>query len=790
MVHSFVKISVLTFLVVLPPGVALPETNRGTLEISASVADELPDVAEDTPLFLAVSINGKETGLIAEFLVHAKSQRLSISRTEMKEIGLRPPIGIGNRVFLDAVGGLSFDYYSASQSIQFNALLDVMLPDVTSAAHRPEFQEPTKSYGLVLNYSLAAQLGSNSARGFGLEAASAAVDGWVFTPFGTLSSTGFAQHSPLSGGQTKFVRQETRFESHNAKHALTFAVGDIMSSSLQWGRPIRMGGVQIRRDFSLRADLVTEQSLSFSGAAAVPSTVDVFIENNRAYSGTLEAGPYEVQDLPVYTGSGDAEIVVKDQNGRVTRRKVRFFAAQNLIKKGIADYSLEIGHARQSYGIASNDYSNDLIASGSLRYGLNKKVTLEMHGETKSDMNMYSLGFYTVPFSLAETGLTIGQSNYGGTTAGFVHASLRTTVMGVDVNASTMRSEPGFADLAYATGIDFLGASGIATSGSLIETPRALDVLSLAIPVGSNNQRLGLSVVNSQRTNSEDLIYSASFGRPFANGRGALSINGSHNVKNNKSRVSFSMSVNLGKRTHLRSNVSHDYRGQLSASTTLARPIGENIRDYGYSIELEGEENAVAAAARGDYRSRYARYGLEVRQSRYGSFLRGQVDGALVATGGAFAAGNTIRDSFAVVDVGAEDVPIYLQNRAVARTNRQGRALVPGLASQRKNRVSLNLRDIPADTTVGVTAMDVVPARRAGTFVDFGGSSAPSVVVVLRDRSGNHLPAGAIIYANGSNTETYVGYDGIAYIEDVRAENTLKIETVNGVCTARFARHD
>ncbi|UYV37053.1 fimbria/pilus outer membrane usher protein [Rhodobacteraceae bacterium D3-12] len=770
----------------VPPGTAIPEPAPARLDVNASIPDELPVFETDTPLMLEVSVNGKSTGLVAEFLVHASNRRLSITRTEMKEIGLRPPASLGSQIYLDDIEGLSFDYFATRQSININALHGLMQPVVSSASYRPGFEEPIKSFGAVLNYSLSAQLGNNSGRGFGLEAASAALDGWIFSPIGTLSSTGFVQHSTGATGQTRFVRQETRFESHNAKHALTFAAGDVMSSSLQWGRPIRMGGVQLRRDFSLRSDLVTEQSLSFSGAAAVPSTVDVFIENNRAYSGTLESGPYELQDLPVYTGAGDAEIVVRDQNGNVTRRKVRFFAAQNLLKKGLADYSLEVGHARQSYGSKSNDYANDMIASGSLRYGLSRKVTLELHAEAKNDLSMYSLGFYTVPFSLAETGLTVGQSHYNGTRAGFVHASLRTTVWGIDVNASSMRSEPGFADLAYATGIDFLGAGEIATSGSLLETPRALDVLSLAIPVGGDNRKLGLSMVNSKRANSEDLIYSASFGRPFANGRGSLSLNGSYNSKNRESRVSLSMSMSLGKRTYVRSNVAHDYTGELTASTSLARSLGQDIGDYGYNFEIEGSKNNAIASARGDYRSRYARFGLEARQGKNGGFLRAEMDGALVGTGGAIVAGNTVRDSFAVVDVGAADVPIYLQNRRAARTNKSGKALVPGLASHRKNRVSLNLRDIPADTTIGVTAMEVVPARRAGTLVDFQGSTAPSVVVVLRDAAGNHLPPGAVIYANGSKSETYVGYDGIAYIEDVQKTNTLKIQTVNGPCTARF----
>ena len=132
--------------------------------------------------------------------------------------------------------------------------------------------------------------------------------------------------------------------------------------------------------------------------------------------------------------------------------------------------------------------------------------------------------------------------------------------------------------------------------------------------------------------------------------------------------------------------------------------------------------------------------------------LLGTLDGAVVLSGGHLALGNTIHDSFAVVDVGIPNVPVYLQNRAVTRTGPGGQALVPGLSSYRTNRVSISLKDLPDGTASGVTAMDVIPARKAGSFVDFHTVSAPTATVVLQTPSGVLLAPGTEVHFNGSNS--------------------------------------
>lgn len=775
---------------VLPMG-SVAQQNSDALEITAAVTDPFDALIEDTPLFLSVKINGEDTGLVAEFLAHPKENRISIDRAELAEIGVKAPTlvkgVIFRRVYLDSIPGLQFRYDANAQEIILNAPNSALLPTIKSAAFRPDYLEAEKSTGLVLNYTLGADFGSNGANGgFGFNALSAGMDAWVFSPFGTLSNTAVARYTEGVNGGTSAQRFETRYDVSFAKKALTFSIGDIKTSGPTWARPIRMGGVQLRRDFGLRNDLVTEQLLSFSGAAAVPSTVDVFIENNRAFSTNVGKGPFRIEDLPSFSGSGDAVIVVRDELGRAQKREVSFFATQNLLKKGTADYSLEFGLARQAYGVESNNYGDDVIYSGSFRYGLRENLTFEAHVEGKDDLKMASLGVNVVPFSFAEVSFTGGISDYQNTKAGFANATFRRSFGKFDVNVSVTRAEDGFADLAYATGVDFLGLGDV-SGGSLLEFPTALDVISVAVPLLNTDRKLGVSLVHSKRPNSKDMLLSTSFGKPIRSGKGALNVSASHNFETGEATAALSLSMSLGNRTYARANIGRDYKGDRTATVFVGRPIGEKITDYGYGVQVEEYRGNVVASASGDYRSRYGKAGIEVQTGTTGTFARGSFEGAIVMAGGTIAAGNTINDSFALVDLGVADVPVYLQNRKVSRTNGRGRALVPGLSSHRRNRVSINVNELDEKATVGVTAMDVVPARRSGLLVDFNGSARPNVLVVMRFPDGEYLPAGTYGYLNGRSEETYVGYDGQAWLEDVKGRNTMQFDTPRGPCTASFA---
>ena len=773
-------------------GFALDQTISADLEITAEIDEarapyELVPPPQDTPLFLEVFVNSKPTQLVAEF-THHTDNRFSSPRSELEEVGIRPPAGVSKSVYLDSIEGLTFRYNMEAQAIYVTAPYKSLLPTVTSARRKPEMIAPERSYGAVVNYALTANLGPTSgSSGLHFRGYSGSLNGWIFAPFGALSSSGFFNSPGGSLSTPDFIRQETKLEFNNVKHALSLSFGDFQSSSVSWSRPIRMGGVQFRRDFSLRSDIVTEQLFSFEGAAAVPSTVDVFIENNRAYSGSVGQGRFRLEDVPFFTGSGDAVVVIRDSNGNERLQEVSFFAAQNLVKAGTLDFSLEAGKPREAYGLKSNEYSSDTAYSGSLKYGWNEKLTLEAHLEGKSDLVMGGIGFTTVPFDKAEFSLSAGMSRYDGDTAAFAQTSLRTKIRNVDIQFNVLRSEPGFADLAYATGVDYLGESTIATGASLLEFPIAREVLSLGVPLFNSEQDIGLSLVRSKRASSEDVILSASYARSLDFNDSSISLFGSHNIKNDNTRLAINFAMPLNKKNQLRTSAATDADGDLHTALSLSRPLGDRVGDYGYQAQIDNNSKNRFANVRGSYRTRFAKLSGEVFRSGSSTFARATAEGSVVLAGGKLAAGNIINDSFAIVDVGAPNVDVNLQNRPVTKTGRFGRALVTGLASYRRNRVSVDTDQLPEDVVLNASAMEVIPARHSGTLVSFASGGGDAALLTLVDTSGAPIPAGSAAYLNGTKAEYYVGYDGLVWVENVKLNNELRVTTEGRDCTVIFA---
>ena len=50
---------------------------------------------------------------------------------------------------------------------------------------------------------------------------------------------------------------------------ISYQAGDVVSNALTWSSSVRMGGLRVSRNFSVRPDLVTYPLLNLSGSAAV-----------------------------------------------------------------------------------------------------------------------------------------------------------------------------------------------------------------------------------------------------------------------------------------------------------------------------------------------------------------------------------------------------------------------------------------------------------------------------------------------------------------------------------------
>jgi outer membrane usher protein len=228
-------------------------------------------------------------------------------------------------------------------------------------------------------------------------------------------------------------------------------------------------------------------------------------------------------------------------------------------------------------------------------------------------------------------------------------------------------------------------------------------------------------------------------------------------------------------------------RSGTSLTTDASRPLTADPGSYGWRVR-DSEGAVVARSAAASYRSSVATVQAGVEQSQK-NVVQGmaQIDGAVATVGGGVFASNRIDDSFAVVDAGAPGVPVLYENRPAGETNSSGKLLVPNLRAYGKNKISIDPKGLGVNDEVETVEDVVAPADRSGVLVSFKTKTdVQSAVVILAGPDGKPLAVGSRGKLDGSDADFVVGYDGRAFVKDLKGANSVTVILEKGECHATF----
>lgn len=730
---------------------------------SASV--QSGNAPEDAPqeVALDVVLNGDALGLVARFRL--SGGRLYATAEELHDMGIRTDdlaAGPDGTVALDGIGGLSYQYVASRQQVRLTADNTRRRPNVVDTMPRRSVTV-TPGTGLLLNYDAYAQPGTAATLGLYSEQR-------FFFSQGVISNTGFAT---FYRDQNRYIRLDTSYTRPDPSGLTTLQLGDTISGALSWSRSVRLGGVQYRRNFALRPDMVTYPVPQLGATAAVPSAVDLYVNNVRQYSGQVPSGPFVLSGAPALTGSGQATIVVRDVLGRDVATSVPLYVDTRMMAPGLMDYALDVGFLREQYGVNSFQYGSHPAASGSVRYGWNAALTLEGHVEAMPGTYVSGAGLL---WGLGGAGVinaaAAGSSGRGNGALFSLGYQLRTPALTLDLQGS--RTAGNFTDLAARAGAPF---------------PTALYRATFAMPVARNGNvalnyvhlddgLLGRSRIGSIAFTTQlarDYSLSLSAYRDFAEPRLQGVLLTLTAVIGPSGSASVSAGSDAGKAT-------------LYASASRTPDF-----DGGWGWQVQGSRNAGLSRglAQLTYRGRYGEL-LGGVQS-----FDGEVRTALNATGsvvvmdGAVLPARRVTDGFALVSTGGHaGVPVLVENRRIGVTDRNGHFLVPNLMPYQANRVGIDALALPANTRLSQPTLNVAPAWQAGALARFDITPIRGGQVVLADDAGRPLPAGTVarlLAADDAGTvlaTTMVGYDGLVYFDSWSDRNVIEAEPPAGRCRA------
>lgn len=753
--------------------------------------------------YLQAFVNGLDKGMIVR--VDRRDERYYISAGDLDALGIltgAPPGNADREIPLDTIPGLAYAYDAAEQRI------DLRLPDTRmrpeDLAGRPPPPPPASSAtGLLLNYSANLQsdrvtldarrgtlrmpaplLGSASYGRRPLIGDQAFVESYetlnrtlsvatelrFFSPYGVLLNSGY---TTLTAGETDYVRQDTYWTYTDVPRQLTYTVGDYVSASLQWTRAIRLGGFSLAKNFATRPDLVTFPVPALGGTAVVPTTVDLYINGLRQFTGQASGGPFVVTTPPALTGAGNATLVYRDPLGREVTITRPLYLDTRLVAEGLADYAVQAGYARRSYGAKSFDYAPSPAAMGTLRYGISNVVTLEAHAEGGSGLRNLGAGALVRLGQLGVANAAVAGSA-GDARGGQLNLGYQYNSRWLSVSVQGIRATPGYRDLGSLEGVPVQQRQLYASVGVPITGRQSL---SLSYARQDSTQLGGSRIVS--------MSYSASVGS-----RVSVYANVFRDLDQRNSVGAYlGLTFNLDGRVSLSANASSN-GDQRTMTLSATRPVDYDKGGFGWNVVADaGNQDYRHGLARLDYRGSHGDVSAQLEHGHSGDTRYTNASlyasGSLVLMQGDLLAARQVYDAFAMVSTdGLAGVPVLRENRVVGETNSRGHFIVPDLLPYDANRLAIDTLNLPVDANVATDRLTIAPPSYSGVLARFPVKRFKGATVILQDAQGRLLPPGTRVTVVGTGETALVGYDGEAFLPTLQPVTRLSTVVGETACEA------
>lgn len=703
-------------------------------------------------LLLEARVNGLPPP-VTLIVLRGPEQRLWLAVDHFLFWDMHPPQGTSlqylgrDYVSLDGQAGLGYRIDESRLTLDITAGPGWFTANRVDSGFNSASARPSVSRGAFMNYDVNVTYSDSNTD------AAAYLEGGVFGKLGVGFSS-FLVRNAREYENGNLLRLDTTWTRDLPERRASLRLGDAIGGGGAWGRPIRFGGVQWATNFNTQPGFITFPLPAIEGEAALPSTLELYINGMQRLQSEVPTGPFSIPNLPAVTGQGEVRLVVRDLLGREQIITDRFYASSRLLQPGLHDFSYELGTERENFGKESFDYGR-AFAAGTHRMGLNDRLTGELRAEVLSGQYTAGIGGALLlgRFGIIHAALAGSHSDRGNgsqLTVGFERSS-RSFGFGFDLQTSSEE----FVQLGLLEGES---------------APRQLARAWLSVPfdrAGSASLSYALrEEYDEPRFESLTASYQVSLGRV-----GYLNVFASR-LQGQVDDTVFGLSLTrlLGARTtsSTNANFSRD-SDQMLVQLRRNLPVGPG---YGYRVQagmLDRKRLDAGVSAQNDIGTML----LDVSHTDGHTGIRAGASGGLAWMDGTLHLSRDMDQSFAVVSVGDfEGVKIYADNQHVATTDQDGRALVPRLRPYEKNPLRIDVEDLPLDARIEQVEYQAVPYFRSGLLVDFEVSRSRNAIFRLLRASGEPVPAGAVVFLP-SGDQFPVGYDGEAFVTGAVSGKTL-----------------
>lgn len=521
-----------------------------------------------------------------------------------------------------------------------------------------------------------------------------------------------------SSGDDDFVRLMTSVIHDDRTRMRRAIAGDFFAFSGDLGSAVNMGGLSYSKLFAIDPYFVQRPMLNVSGAASVPSEVDVYFDGTKARSARLSPGTFEVENIAYYTGSRDVDIVIRDAFGREQRISVPYYFTDRLLRKALHEYSYNLGVTRDEYGIESDTY-RDLAFSGFHRYGFTDSLTAGVRAEGRGDLlNLGALADLRIDTAGI---LGIGLAGSAGSGDSGLAASLVHGYQDLHVNTQlllrwysrdyeTLAPQPvqkPRAEIGIGGGYGSTRFGSLNAGYSKLQRYEGSDRDTITATYAKSVTRSVRMYVTyrhvSERETSQEIFFGINY-YPWKDYSISASVRASEDYDIESLQVQKDPPVGEG----------YGFRGLLERGGSDKGP------SY-VTVNPSAQFNARHGILRGDYVM------TSLDDSTVHSYRLGAA-GAIAYIGKTIGFTRPVYDSFGLVKVGdLEGIGVYRNNQIIGTTDSEGKMFVPDMNAFADNQVSLRHGDVPIEYYLPRVSTVVSPPFRSGSCILFEASRVQEI---------------------------------------------------------------
>ncbi|MCF9035494.1 fimbria/pilus outer membrane usher protein [Acinetobacter nectaris] len=759
----------------------LDSTNASVPAIPSSV--EYPLLSKNnedskTLLFLSIFVNhAAYSDLIAVRQDHLGKLYIKAHDLRLLRLLIQQSISDNDLIALDNLKYITFSYHPSEQTLFIKApsnYLSTYTLNLAANNSNNSFKDTSTIDALILNYNIYTNYFNHH---YGITSNQDLTYG---TNHGNFNASFLYSNSKNNILRT-FTRLDTNWKYINPSKINQYTFGDFNSNTTDWGSSIRLAGFQWASAYAQRPDILTTAMPSISGTAVLPSTLDLYVNQQKIFSGNIPSGNFDIRQIPYISGN-EVTLVTTDEIGKQVVKKEPYYYSPQLLNTGIKEFSLDVGIPRYNYGLLSNNYNTHLIlSSGAFRYGYNPLLTLSCGGEVSTN------GLANLGIGGATRLLGRGLINTSFAFSHYQNSWGELAQVGIDsqlgpkftFNTSYQMILNKYANLAY--------ASQQRIDHSMISTAFAQKIFRASMNYSFTPQyslSLGYNQINYN--NSLNKILSINFsGNINQNWGGYLSGYTGLNNKNNSAFLTLRYNPSIKLTTTTSASINGDtvgYRQEILTSNTNNGSIG-SFSNGGYIENIGSAYNgSIYGSYTGSYNTVSGAYIANDRSQQ----ITASLTGSIIATSRKLFFANQIGNGFAIVNHAGPNSQVLNGGVNLGQTNTKGQFLITNLEPYQKQSIYINPINLPLGWSLASTQQNTMVTYKRGTIIDFGAHEATQGLAKIIDKTGRIIDPGYMVLINGKDS-AIVGYSGQVFIENLQYDNILIVDRLSqGKCKVKF----